>query len=47
VLTGLQLKCRSWGLQIVWFDREINYIDLKQAAKQNLKVKIYSELARK
>jgi hypothetical protein len=38
VLSGLLLRCRSWGLQIVWFDREINYIDLKQAAKKkNLK----------
>jgi hypothetical protein len=31
------LRCRSWGLQLVWFDREINYIDLKQAAKKRKK----------
>jgi hypothetical protein len=39
VLTGLRLRCRSWGLQLVWFDREINYIDLKQAAKKRKKKK--------
>jgi hypothetical protein len=30
-------RSRSWGLQLVWFDREINYIDLKQAAKKRKK----------